>query len=63
MIIFFYKYLKSLDKMFGENEIVEVDENVLVEIKCSKGRKVKKIWLYGMVERKYPIRIIYFAMT
>ncbi|KAG0419074.1 hypothetical protein DMUE_6381, partial [Dictyocoela muelleri] len=59
----FYKYLRSLDKIGGDNEIVEVDESVLVKRKYNKGRKIKEIWVYGMVERSNPKRIIYYPIT
>ncbi|KAG0420400.1 hypothetical protein EQH57_0162 [Dictyocoela roeselum] len=59
----FYKYLRSLEKIGGENEIVEVDESVLVKRKYNNGRKVKEIGVYGMVERRNQKKIIFIPIS
>ncbi|KAG0422236.1 hypothetical protein DMUE_6225 [Dictyocoela muelleri] len=58
----YYKYLRSIEKLGGENKIVEVDESLLVKRKYNRGRIIKEIWIFGMIERGSK-KIIFIPIT
>jgi transposase-like protein len=57
----FYERL-SLNKIGGEDVIVEIDESKFGKVKYHRGHRVEGVWVFGMVERTPSKRIIFIPI-
>lgn len=52
------EYYASLEKIGGDDVVVEIDESKFGKRKYNKGHKVEGVWILGMVEKSSTRRII-----
>ncbi|KAF9744822.1 hypothetical protein NGRA_3565, partial [Nosema granulosis] len=56
------RYYNLLDKIGGDNMIVEIDESKFGKRKYHRGHHVEGVWILGLVERSAKKRIILFRV-
>ena len=53
------RYLKNAKQVGGNNIVVEIDKSKIGKNKCNRGKSVKGVWCFGMVERTADKKIIF----
>ena len=53
------RYLKNVKQVGGNNIVVEIDKSKIGKNKCNRGKSVKGVWCFGMVERTADKKIIF----